>query len=85
MEQIAHKIRNAPYVKKDPDFERRKNRFFGSPQETKESRKFLSVMKKIGFFQLEENNLDHIRGVKDSREKSLTVREFRAEKKKLIL
>jgi len=63
MNELGKKVDEASYVKKNPKFEERKSRFFSTKQEQEHDKKVLSVMRKIGFYQLEENNLDYIKGV----------------------
>ena len=59
------------YVRKNPDLERRKQRFFSGARDDVESNIIHNAMYKIGFFQLQENNLSHIKAVQASAEKTL--------------
>ena len=54
------------YVKRNPELEKRRGRFFRGYRDEVEANIIQNAMYKIGFFQLDENNLSHIKGVKDA-------------------
>ena len=67
MHDLSEKIALLPFVKKDPEFERRRQ-FFSEPKDDAANDVIQDVMVKIGFFQLKENNLSHIKGFNAAQE-----------------
>ena len=59
------------YVKRNPDLEKRKEKFFRGYRDEVEANIIHNAMYKIGFFQLAENNLNHIKGVQNAAENSI--------------
>ena len=45
MWQLGKKVNEASYVKNDPEFQKRKSRFFGTKKENDHDRKVLSIMR----------------------------------------
>lgn len=68
-------------MKRDPEFERRRQ-FYSEPKDDAAADVIHDVMQKIGFFQLQENNLDHIKAFKAAKESGLKVKQIRDEKEK---
>ena len=61
MEQMRKKVSTLAYVQPDPKFEQRKRRFYQGSRFEVEDLIYQDTMKQIGIFQLEENNLSHIK------------------------
>ena len=72
MRKLSKQVEKMPYVKRDPELERRKGRFFSGTRDEVESNIIHNAMYKIGFFQLPENDLNHIKGVQATKERSIT-------------
>jgi len=68
MHMLSKKIAVLPFVKKDENLEKRKERFFSGAKADAEGEIYHDVMKKIGYFQLQENNLNHLKGVQKAKE-----------------
>ena len=74
MEQLSKQIKTLPYVRRDPDFENRRERFFNEPRDQIENDLIHEAMHAIGFFQLEENDLSHLKAMKTIKEQNLKVK-----------
>ena len=71
-------------MKRDPDFERRRRYFSASGDEGAQD--YLhDVMKQIGFYQMEENNLSHIKGYQAAKENGERVKKIKQERGGLSL
>ena len=71
LKEMKRQISQQPYVKRDPEYERRRKFFSAYLKGENANDMMVSLMKEIGYFQLQENNLDHIQGfakVKQERE-----------------
>lgn len=75
MKKLGQQVEKMSYVRKNPDLERRRGKFFSGYRNEIEANIFQDAMYRIGFFQLPENNLNHIKGVRETTEKSLLHRQ----------
>ena len=69
MKVLNAEIKKQSYARKNPQFEKRKKQFFNTKQDKIEDRITRDLMRRIGFFQFQENNLDYIKAYKESQEK----------------
>ena len=86
LKEVQRQISQQPYVKRDPQYERRRKFFSAYLKGENANDMMVSLMKEIGFFQQQENNLDHIPGlakVKQERQQFRLKKERKNEELKM--
>ncbi len=67
MQVLNAEIEKLPYVRKDSNLEKRKERFFSGPKAKAETEMYHDVLKKISIYQFKENNLEYLKGVQKAK------------------
>ena len=80
MQELSKQIDKQSYVKRDPDYEKRRL-FYSEPRDDAAMNIMHELMHKIAFFQIEKNNLDYIKGVKEVKESAMKLQQQKEEKK----
>ena len=75
MKQLGKAVEKMPYVRRNSELERRKGKFFSGYRNEVEANIIQDAMYQIGFFQLPENNLSHIKGVKEAEQSAIKHKE----------